>query len=103
MYRLTVRIAEIKVRLTVPTQDALPLDRIYQHYGHLQRAANNARYLVSAACFDDFLTPEQVVNLLLKHHLRQIEKSAIEKFLTKPCKLVGIETAFAPPAPSVST
>lgn len=65
------------------------------HYLPLNRAATNARYLLSCSCFDDYLTPQQVIDRLLKHHLKQLEASA-RKFLTPiaAANLVGIETVF---------
>ena len=70
---------------------------ICRHYLPLARAATNARYLLSCSCFDDYLTPEQVVSQLLLHHLKQLDNSA-RKFLSpvSSAALVGIETAFQP-------
>jgi hypothetical protein len=67
-------------------------ENIYRNYAPLYRASQNARYLSGCANFDELLSPDEVVDKLLKHHLRQIENSA-RKILQSPSALVGIETA----------
>jgi hypothetical protein len=69
-------------------------EHIYKNYSHLYRASINARYLPHHACFDDFLSPDQVVDQLLKHYLRQVE-ATVRKLLTAPDVLVGIEAALS--------
>lgn len=51
-------------------------EKIYRHYSPLKSAATNARYLVGCQRFDQYLTPQQVIDKLLKHHLHQLETSA---------------------------
>lgn len=71
-------------------------DHICRNFLPLCRASTNARYLLSCRCFDDYLRPEDVIAVLLKHHLHQVEKSALN-FLGKPAELVSILAAFGPP------
>lgn len=68
--------------------------KIAEHYGHLSRAATNARYLSGCASFDDYLSPDEVLDQILKHHLKQLENAA-RRFLKQPGNLVGIESAFS--------
>jgi hypothetical protein len=70
-------------------------EHIAEHYGKLERASRVARYLSNCSTFDDYLTPEEVVEIFLRHHLFQIEKSA-RKFLKDGGALLGVETAFFP-------
>jgi hypothetical protein len=67
--------------------------KIAEHYFPLQRASVNARYLAPDKCFDDYLSPEEVVSDLLKHHLHQVEQSA-KKFLNNADQLNCIGDAF---------
>jgi hypothetical protein len=69
-------------------------DNIYRHYSPLSRASLNARYLMSHSCFDDYMPPSDVVDVLLKHNLKQVENSA-RKFLKSPDSLISIDVAFS--------
>ena len=64
---------------------------IYEHYSPLKRASLNARYLSEVSQFDDYLSPDEVVSNLLKHHLVQVEKSAA-KFLKNPELLISADS-----------
>lgn len=68
-------------------------EHIYRNYGPLYRGSQNARYLSGCRNFDDYLSPDEVIEILLKNHLKQIENSA-RKFLREPGELVGVETLF---------
>ena len=68
-------------------------EKIYRHYSPLKRAALNARYLTDCTVFDNYLSPQEVVEKLLKHELHQVEESAA-KFLKQPEKLERISTLF---------
>ena len=68
-------------------------DHICQHFLPLFRASINARYLLSCSCFDEYLTPSEVTGQILKHHLHQVETSAI-RFLKNPTALARISSAF---------
>lgn len=70
-----------------------------QHYLPLSRASSNARYLVSCESFDQYMSPATVIEKLLRHHLRQLEKSA-QGFLSKGSNLASIDTAFLGPKTS---
>lgn len=65
--------------------------QIYKHYHPLQDASYVARYLTRP--FDEYLSPDEVVAILLKHHLVQLEKSAV-KFLSQPERLQRIAVVF---------
>lgn len=56
-------------------------EKIYQHYGPLYRAGRVARYLgigtKTYSGYAAYKAPKQVINELLNHNLRQIEKSVI--------------------------
>jgi hypothetical protein len=68
-------------------------ENIYRQYSQLKRASINARYLSDCSAFDSYLTPDQVVQKLLQHHLVQLEKSAA-RFLTPGNALVPISDLF---------
>ena len=68
-------------------------EHISKHYLPLSRASTTARYLVSVTCFDAYLSPDDVIEKLLKHHLKQVETSS-QAFLKSPDALVSIDTAF---------
>lgn len=51
-------------------------EHIYKNYAVLKRASTNARYLSECRAFDDYMGPERVVEILLKHRLHQLEVSA---------------------------
>lgn len=68
--------------------------KLAEHYLPLQRAGWNARYLAEQGAFDSYLSPEEVIEKLLKHELHQLEKSA-KKFLKKPDALLSVNSAFA--------
>lgn len=78
-------------------EQALKRQRRYQNicdnFLPLYRASLNARYLLSCTCFDTYLTPEDVIAILLKHHLHQVEQSAA-KFIKNPGQIVAITSAF---------
>lgn len=57
-------------------KSARKYEHIYKNYAVLKRASTNARYLSQGKTFDDYMSPERVVDVLLKHHLHQIEMSA---------------------------
>jgi hypothetical protein len=65
-------------------------EHICKHYLPLERASMIARYLVNVNCFDAYLPHEKVVSQLLKHHLKQVEKSSLA-FLKAPSALVGVD------------
>ena len=68
-------------------------ENVARNYLPLQRISENARYMSQTACFDDFMSPDNVVDDCLKHYLKQIEAS-VRKMLKNPDTLVGIDTAF---------
>ncbi len=72
--------------------------KIAEHYFPLERAGVNARYLAEHGTFDAYMTPDQVIAELLKHHLRQVEVSA-KKSLKQADLLVEIGSAFPEPNP----
>ena len=51
-------------------------EHIYKNYAVLKRASTNARYLSECDVFDDYMSPDRVIEILLKHHLHQVELSA---------------------------
>lgn len=57
-------------------KSARKYEHIYKNYAVLKRASTNARYLSQGKTFDDYMNPQQVVDVLLKHHLHQVEVSA---------------------------
>ena len=60
---------------------------IYGHYKPLYDASLVARYLTTGGDdFSDYLTPDDVRNLILGHHLHQVEESAC-RFLKAPADL----------------
>jgi hypothetical protein len=71
-------------------------EQVYKHYAQLKRASLNARYLPRRESFDSYLRPQQVVDLLLRHHLHQLEESAA-KMLRDPSKLDRVVNAFSNP------
>jgi hypothetical protein len=75
--------------------------KIYTHFRELKSAARNARYLSNCADFDDYLPPNEVIDKLLKHHLHQLELSAIKLMANPATAFDSINSAF-PPNPSVS-
>jgi len=66
-------------------------DHLAKHYLPLARASLVARYLPGHKVFEDYMLPDVVVSQLLRHHLRQIERSA-KRFLRNPEKLADIGT-----------
>jgi len=64
-------------------------DNISRHYLPLFRASIVARYLSGHKSFDKYLSPNEVVEKLLKHHLHQVEQSA-KRFLSNRDSLDSI-------------
>ena len=75
-------------------KSARKYQHIYEHYSPLKRASLNARYLSEVSQFDCYLSPDDVVAKLLKHHLHQLEKSA-GKFLTNAALLNSVASLNA--------
>jgi len=73
--------------------------QIYRHYSPLKRASLNARYLAEVTSFDQYLSPDRVLDLLLRHHLAQLEQSA-KKFLRAGNTLCPVTTIFEESRPS---
>ena len=69
-------------------------EKIFRHYSRLKRASLNARYLTDCSAFDDFISPQEVIDKLLKDDLHQIEQSAASKFLKSPDTLDRITALF---------
>ncbi len=57
-------------------KSARKYEHIYKNYAVLKHASTNARYLSGCRAFDDYMGPDQVIEMLLKHRLHQIEVSA---------------------------
>ena len=68
-------------------------DHIFKNYSPLKRASSNARYLTNCDTFDQYLSPQEVIDKLLKNYLHQIEESAT-RFLREPDKLDKITALF---------
>ena len=64
--------------------------KIVEHYLPLERAGWNARYLAEHGSFDNYMSPQEVIDDLLKHHIVQLERAA-KKLLKPPDGLDGIE------------
>ena len=67
--------------------------KLYSHYSVLKRVSLIARYIDGAPDFDAYMSPDDVVDKLLKHHLKQVEKAAL-KILSAPNELTTIDAAF---------
>jgi hypothetical protein len=68
---------------------------IYRHYRVLYAASMVARYMQdSQTDFTSYLSPQQVIDTLLKHRLHEVEKSAAKK-LRNPDQLVTIASRLA--------
>ena len=75
-------------------------ESIYRHYRVLYAASMVARYMQdNQTDFTSYLSPQQVIDTLLKHRLNEVEKSAAKK-MANPDKLVTNVSRLSPDANS---
>ncbi|MDR3619660.1 MAG: hypothetical protein P4L85_09940 [Paludisphaera borealis] len=78
-------------------------EHIYRNYRVLYAASMVARYMQDDRTnFSDYLTPQRVVDELLKHRLHEVEKSAAKR-MRSPDRLTTIASRLPSPPPASPT